>query len=297
MIVLSVTDFEDLIGIAQRWGDSTCRTRVPTGGHMIPPWDNVSYALRIGAKLWRCWMKRIMLLLVLSSFSFPAYTQTQGRAYLEQAHIFGRAEEMEIEAEMVIESPQGASRRRLHSYIARTAEDSSLFAQITEPAFLRNMRILVIQSSSGPEEKWLATSHGVRRLSNNQGDTRVFGSHFTAEDLSFLDPEELEVTAFEERETSGTVIISVETGGNDLMHRVFTVDTMTELIREVSYRTRDGREVRQYRVLSTQQISGTTVPRVSEMRDLLSGERTVLEFQQVEVGKRIPARVFSRGNL
>lgn len=230
-----------------------------------------------------------LYLVFLVSALVPAFSDTP-YGILSETHIFGNAPRLSLSVTMTMYEDGVEQQRNVEIKLERGTDggDLSLYAAVTAPPFLSNLKFLTIHHGSR-DDKWMRTSRGVRRLSSGSGEERIFGSDFRAEDFSAVDVEGLRSELISV--SSDSVFLRTEDG------RLFTIDAESDLIREIEYRDRSGNLVRRYRVLETMTVSGEVVPKRAEMVDLTADRRTEIEVTEAEVPASIPRRYFNHGNL
>lgn len=230
--------------------------------------------------------------------STPAQAGT-AEGILRDSHIFGDAPNLSILATMTIDSGSGTSVRGIEVYVAREERVSvRMLAQVRHPAFLRNMKFLMHRNEDGRTDFWMRTSHGVRRLTGGNRDERLFGSDFTVEDFSYIDPSEYRLTLGPSEDAEKYVIDGeLRTPAPDHHAKVFFVNRATGLIDRVEYVDSNGTIVKVYELLSTQLTSGRTFPHEALMSDLVAGTSTRLTIDSVDTAAAIPPRLFNPGAL
>ena len=237
-------------------------------------------------------MKRTVLLIIPGLLLFAATAGcSTPEQLLGQTHIFGSASRLSLEVTMTMYEDGTEQTREVEIKLERSSShdgDLSLYAAVTAPPFLRNLRFLTVHRN-GRDDKWMRTSRGVRRLSSGGGEERIFGSDFRAEDFSAVDVDALQPVLVSE---SGSSVV-LRTSDD----RIFTVNTETDLIEEIEYGDGSGTVKRRYRVLETMVVSGEVVPRKAEMVDLTDNRRTEIDVREAEVPASIPRRFFTYGNL
>ena len=225
----------------------------------------------------------------------PTTLQAQSaEQLLAGAHILGSAANLVADAELEIHGGSGDLERGIRLHLRNESDGGSrVLAQVIRPAYLSSMKFLMYREPDGRQDRWVTTSRGVRRLTAGDGDERIFGSDFTAADLSSLDVagHRLEVLDRED----GLARIRATRAGEPT--RVISVDTENGLITQLDYLGADGEPVRRYRVQEVGQTDGVRFPRVARLDDLTGGTYTVLRLTSVVVVDSIPDRVFSRAGL
>ena len=174
------------------------------------------------------------------------------------------AEQIRMKARMVIHEGE--------SQISRTIEvlfDSSgtagyrLLTQVIAPGFLRNMKVLVIDSGSD-STTWTSTSRGVRRIGSRGGSERVFQSDFFVGDFT------------------GWQLAEYDHEG-----LVMAVDLASE----------EDRPAREYRVLEIQTIDGQDFPKHVRMITPSADTHTDLYLEKIDTSPQFSPRSFNPAGL
>ena len=218
---------------------------------------------------------------------------------LENAHLLGPSESIVLRAVMDIHSRGGASTRTVEVSIEREADGAArILAQVIEPAFLRNLKFLMHRDHRGRSDFWMRTSSGTRRLTGRDNTESIFNSDFTVEDFSYIDIAAYELALLPDQPAGSTVIDGRLTQASPThTRRVFTVEDETGLIERVRYLDANGRMVKEYELLTRQEISGQTLPHEAVMTNHTEGTFTKLTIVSVDPDARIPARVFNPAGL
>ncbi len=221
--------------------------------------------------------------------------QDRAAAYLEQAHLLGTAERLRVDAQLAITTSRGTQQRGIEAYLEQRGEGSAIFAQVQSPAFLRNMKFLVLRQDSQREDVWLRTSHGVRRVAAGDGDTAVFNSHFLVRDFSFVQPLDFHLSIVSESDDA--VVIEARDPRDLEDTRLYTINPGSGLVHGVEYLDAAGGVARRFTVMEVISEGTVVIPRVARMEDLRSGESTTITISRYELPATIPSRIFNRGNL
>ncbi len=211
-------------------------------------------------------------------------------------HIFGPAPQMQIDATMTIVEGSSVSERRLNGWYRKEDDSLSLFVQVVEPPFLREMKMLLLRRENR-EDNWMRTSRGVRRLGASDGRERVFGSHFTVADMTAVDPDVHRVqraeagAAMKPGETAIDVLATGSPG-----YRRFFIREETRIITAIRFFDASGTLEKEYELIRLGTVEGQPVPLEGRMR-MANGDETVITVNEVQFPATIPSRYFNRGNL
>ncbi len=220
-------------------------------------------------------------------------------AALENAHLFGPSESTVLRAVMEIHSRGGTSTRTVEVSIEREAGGTArILAQVIEPAFLRNLKFLMHRDHRGRSDFWMRTSSGTRRLTGHDNTESIFNSDFTVEDFSYIDVAAYELALLSEQPAGRTIIDGrLAQASPTHVRKIFTVEDETDLIERVRYMDGNGRMVKEYELLTRQEVSGQTLPHEAVMTNHTEGTFTKLTIVSVDPNARIPARVFNPAGL
>lgn len=250
-------------------------------------------------------IQRIILLLVIGAASASVWgdgsTVTPTMA-LKKSSVYGVAATITATIRMKITTPQGGSERTLKAYVKRGKSSSASFVQIISPAFLSSMKFLSKTAADGRQTRWIGTSRGVRRVATEgSSDEHLFGSDFTVEDLSLIDPQQFQLSLLPKTTIDGRVCYAVQAvplfRGAGYARKIVYVGSESMLLMGLDYFSGDGTLLRRYRTTSTQRVDGKLFPRTCRMSTPSEKTSTQLIFERVAVGRRIPERIFNIGNM
>ena len=251
-------------------------------------------------------MKRLppvlAMLIAFAAIAAPMAAQNARTPTVEEilgnVYLLGDAPNIVLSASMDIRSPRGDKNRALDIYISQNDDESKILAQVTSPAFLRNLKFLTHQFSNGSDDKWVKTSRGVRRLAEGNYGEALFDSDFTVEDLSRINQSRFDLEVVDSGETSGTrTIEATPTYSNpDYTHKVFKIEVETGMLVGVDF-FEDEELIRRYTLVERQVITGELYPLLCLMEDLTKGTSTLLQITKVSIEDSIPSRLFNRGSL
>jgi hypothetical protein len=239
-------------------------------------------------------MKTYLLLLIVACFDVVHLVSAEENAadIIAAVHVLGPAPVMRVDATMTIREGSSESERRLQGWYERADRELSLFVQIVDPPFLREMKLLLLRNESR-DDNWMRTSRGVRRLGASSGNERVFGSHFTVSDMTAVDPAAQTVRLVSS--SPEEIVIDVYEGDGQRSRR-FAIAPDDKIIRSIAFFDAEGTRIKEYELLSVDTVAGRPVPMRSVMR-LPNGDQTMIVVNEIEFPQTVPRRYFSRGNL
>lgn len=243
---------------------------------------------------------KLVICIAVSIFVPHSIRAQEPEALLRSVSLFGGLDRFTCGLTMTIRTPQGQKERGLELFYERSGTETDILVQIVSPSFLRNMKFLQ-HHTDRENARWLKTSTGVRRLASSGDDEPLFGSDFTTEDVSDFPFEVYRLERLPDSRTDGvecTVIrcVPVKAGGAFTEKRYF-IEKETSVIRRIEWLSAGGAVVKQYRVLELRTVSGSPFPWEAIVEDAVKSSSTVLSVRSLDPDARIPARVFSRGNL
>ncbi len=219
---------------------------------------------------------------------------TEAAAILDNASLLGPAQKAVYEAEMEIVSPRGSKSRQLTIYKEAEGDASyRLMAHITAPAFLNNMKLLILQEE-GSEHRWLKTSRGVRSIALSGRKEQIFDSDLDTEDLADIGSDLYTLKLL----SSGgdTSIVKAEEDASGYS-RIITIDNSTKLITRIEYFDRQQHLYKRYELLKTMHIGTTAFPELGKISRPDEDTYTMLPLASVDLPDTIPPRVFNRLQL
>ncbi|MFP4365099.1 MAG: outer membrane lipoprotein-sorting protein [Spirochaetia bacterium] len=242
-------------------------------------------------------MKKILVCIWMLLIVYSAFAQSAEQIY-EQAFFFSNSDSVVMEVAMTIHERRGDKERELEIFLENESDGGRrVYMQITRPGFLRNMKYLQHQDGDGSSQQWLRTSRGVQRLTSSNSDEPLFGSDFTVGDLSESAVADYSVSLEEETHEFFIIRAVPENSGSRYAYRLMHISKESSIIHRVDFYSASSELVKQYELLSTQNIGEYIFPETCIMRDLAAGTETELQFLDLDVDRRIPSRVFNRGNL
>ena len=247
----------------------------------------------------RMLLKRLVVILLILCAVSVALSESP-ESIIDSAYILGNDRNIHIRMDMIISAGNGTKERKVEVYIKRTQKTTKTYLHIVSPAFLNKMKFLVHRNENGDETKWIKTSRGVRRLSLANSSERVFGSDFTVEDFSAMQTEEFTLRMLQPITINGEECYAIEAvplKRNSYSRKIIMVGMRTRLLREVDFFDEEGRKVKQYTLLSTQNIHGKKYPLLCKMENFEENTSTTLNLKQVDVTRTLEDRIFNKGNL
>jgi hypothetical protein len=142
---------------------------------------------------------------------------------------------------------------------------------------------------------WLPSVRRLRHVTGVQRTDSFLGTEFSYEDLGLALPKERRwgEVSWVDDESGGPSLVEVESPPYHYYSRVVTlINPETSLPVQVRFYDRSDQLFHEETFDDVRTIDGHPFPMRIRMWDPLTGAESVLQFQKVEVGKEIPARVF-----
>lgn len=229
----------------------------------------------------------VLFFILLPLISNAALAETQ------DLRLFGNADALEISAELIISDSSGTSTRHIEILYNNTRDrDYQLRSQVVSPAFLRNMRFLVVQEG-GISNTWIATSRGVQRVGSRGSSERVFQSDFLISDFSGWNLDEYRIS-----EISGTDWQKAEALSADNKEAFrFQIHPEYNLVSAIDFLGPNDHVIRSYRVLSYTETSSVILPHEARMETPADGSSSLLRLESVNTNPRFGPRSFNPAGL
>lgn len=223
----------------------------------------------------------------------PAFGES-AETLLNTASLLGTAERAIYTAEMEIFSANTSKSRKLIIY--RETKDSEIFyllAQITHPAFLSNMKLLVLKDGK-QESRWMKTSRGVRSIASSGRTETIFDSDMDTNDLVEIDSSSFDITL--EQQTAGEIHLLAREKKSGLSRNII-IDESSQLITHIDYYDANNTLYKTYQLIASTQIEGYAFPKKGRISNIQKNSHTDLTFTSIELPTAIPTRIFNRHQL
>ncbi len=237
-----------------------------------------------------------VFLMFFSAAGLPAVSSSGDTPFelIAKATLFGDTSCAVYTVSMDISERTGTKSRIFELYRQEAETEQKFLAQIIQPVFLRNMKLLSITSGDS-EARWLKTSRGVKRLSPGMSnDQPLFDSDFSTSDLMVINPDNYTLTLLEE--TAETAVILAESADRKDRRKI-TIDKASYLVNLVDYLNADNRIYKQYTLEETTEVDGKSFPLTAVMQHPLEDTKTTLTIQSIDFPASIPARYFISSQL
>lgn len=197
---------------------------------------------------------------------------------------------------------------RVKIYWKRTGEDlSNVMMRFEAPLDRRGSALLMLQKQEKTDIfMYLPALDRTKRLTGRMLEGSMFGTDFTYEQFQRLQgmAEDIEVKRLEDAEVDGdTVYVLEHTPRQAKGRRKERVVNYIDPEKCVQVRTEffegegDPRKVLEVDRASIVNESGLWISRKLTMKDLRDGTETDLQIEQIEIGVKIPRKIFSQSGL
>lgn len=244
-------------------------------------------------KLFPLSQHRIILLVFLLLSTVPLFGNPAA-SLLDSSSLLGTAEKAIYSADMEIFNGNSSKSRKLIIYRETSGSDVfNLLAQVTSPAFLSNMKLLVLKDGQ-QESRWMKTSRGVRSIASSGRKERIFDSDLDTDDLVDIESSQFSISLVKDLGTE--ICLSareIATG----FSRTITVDQDSQLITHIDYYDANNILYKTYELLETTIIEGYAFPQKGRISSIKDKTHTDLTFTSIELPTSISTRIFNRHQL
>jgi len=127
--------------------------------------------------------KRVVTLCFSLSCACVLFAQNSADAIASKARFFATGEQQRVVARLTVELGAEKKMRELELFYFTSPGSDKLLARIISPAFLREMKVLLV-TSDGRSDTWIKTSQGVTRLGLGSRGESLFQSDFLTSDFN-----------------------------------------------------------------------------------------------------------------
>ena len=249
-----------------------------------------------------------ILLLVLSPSGVFAQglsaEDVMGRAHRVQ---FYSGNDMKARVLMRLVSKEGRERVREFMMLRKNISQGSeqrYFIYFYSPADVRDMTFMVWKHPPRDAERWLflPALNMVRRIAANDKRSSFVGSDFSYEDVSGREVEE-DTHTFEREDTlDGRPVFVVrsvpkEAKSVDFGYRLSWIDKENFVLRQEQYFDKRNEPYKTFTADEVKQVQGLWTTLKRTMKNVQSGHRTEVVFENVAYDNGIPADTFTERSL
>lgn len=239
--------------------------------------------------------RRLISVCLILLLSIGLYAQESADAVAQKARFFSTGETQRIVAKLTVELGAEKKLRDLELLYLSSAGTDNLLARVVSPAFLREMKVLLV-SSGGQWNTWIKTSQGVKRLGSSARGEALFQSDFLTSD--FIIPQSGWGFARDDGSTGVRVLIRTGVRGEDFKQQKLYLRTIDSVVIKRSYYDAEGKLIREYNVVEWEAMRGTAErpAKIELSKNSLKG-RSFLEIVSISTDEQIPEGLFLPGSL
>jgi hypothetical protein len=237
-------------------------------------------------------VNRILLVvgLVAAGFFGLAAEPTPQEA-VAQSVLFSPAPRFQVACRLTVVDPTGDTKvRELLVSTLRTGGEDRFLAQITAPAYLKELKFLRVQTKEGTGT-WLKTSRGVQRLAPSADPEPLFGSDFTTVDFQ---PGAQNWEASPDGSLDQTVVTRSSEPRWGWVRQRLTIRSSDHLVIKSEFFDAAGGVVRRYEVT---EFGPEGLPHRVVLSDLRNNRHSELEMLSMDTSKPGSGAVFAPGTL
>ncbi len=240
-----------------------------------------------------CTGRYLFLLFVLTTITFPLFGE-EAATLLESASLLGNADRVVYMTKMEIFTTKSSKTRNLTIYKETDGEDRfRLMAQVTSPAFLTNMKLLIVKEGQ-QESRWMKTSRGVRSIAMSGRKEQIFDSDMDTDDLVDIEPSNFNIFL---KEDHGDIVSFLAVEKVSGYSRVITMNRESKLLIAIDYYDAENTLYKTYHLLESSRIEGYEFPKKGRISSIKENTYTELTFTSIELPPSIPSRIFNRHQL
>jgi hypothetical protein len=247
-------------------------------------------------------IRTILALLVLAAgltqqtLSQEAQPERDAARLLQEAQVLGAAPYARVTASLNIRQESRRQNRTVEILYADVGNGArNVFARVTHPPFLSQMRFLMRQQPDGASEQWLATSRGVRRLTGTGSHDSLFSSDFSVEELSGFSGSgyQAEYIGTEQVDGYDTTVLRGSVRHPEAVYDTFLlrVDNETGIIVWIEF-FRQNRLTKEYRLLELGRAQGVPYTRRCRMETYVDDSETELVVEEIAFPDSLPEERF-----
>jgi len=237
-----------------------------------------------------------------ASAQAPAADEIMRRAHLA---MYYPGEDMRARITMRLVSKDGGERVREMTMTRRNVREGGeqrYFVFFHRPPDVRDLALLVWKYPGRDDDRWLYVPalKLVRRIAASDKHTSFVGSDFSYEDVSGREPEDDSHKLLREESVGGReayVVESVPKEAADFSRKLSWIDKTMWLPLKEEYYDRRGDLARVYTAEEVKEVQGFWSAVKRSMRNVQSGHRTDVVFDDLRYNLKLPPELFSERAL
>jgi len=180
--------------------------------------------------------------------------------------------------------------------------EQKYFTYFHKPSDVKDTTFMVYKYPDRDDDRWLfiPSINLVKRIAANDKYSSFVGSDFTYEDVSGRKPDEDNHTLLKEEKLSGKdcfVIESIPKGSSEYTKRISWIDEANFLPLKEEFYDKQNELYRQFEAQETKDINGILTVTKRVMKNIKTGHRTEVVFQDIEYNLGIEDSIFSERYL
>lgn len=260
-------------------------------------------------------MKIIKMLLVVSLFFLTSFNQKLSFAQsdLSAADIIAKSRlvfyyatiDMRVKVLMELINKDGQKRIRELTMLRKDYEEGGnqkYFMYFHKPVDVKDTTFMVYKYPDKDDDRWLfiPAINLVKRIAANDKYSSFVGSDFTYEDVSGRKPEEDNHTLLRKEQLNGKncfVVESIPKTASEYTKRISWINETTFLPLKEEFYDKQNELYREFLAQEIKDISGILTITKRIMKNIKTGHRTEVTFQEVEYNLGIEDDIFSERYL
>ena len=214
-------------------------------------------------------------------------------------------DDMRAKVLMQLINKDGQKRERLLTMIRKDYEEGGsqkYFIYFHKPADVKDTTFMVYKYPDKDDDRWLfiPAISLVKRIAANDKYSSFVGSDFTYEDVSGRKSEEDNHTLLRKEEINGKscfVIESIPLGTSEYTKRISWIDEVNFLPLKEEFYDKQNELYREFQALEIKDINGIPAVPKRTMKNIKTGHRTDVTFQEIEYNLGIGDDIFSERYL
>jgi Outer membrane lipoprotein-sorting protein len=248
-------------------------------------------------------IKRITyIFLFISSSAFAQNVQEIVKKAIHASYYQGK--DAKATVDMKIIDKQGRERTRNITLLRKNMDDKDgnqkYYAYFNKPADVKKMVFMAWKNVKGSDDRWLylRSLDLVKRIAASDDRTSFVGSHFFYEDVSGRNITE-DVHSLISQDDKYYVIKSVPKNSKttEFAYMKNWIDKKTFIPMKAEYYKTNEKIYREYSVKKVEVINGFSTVIDAEMKDNLTGGKTVLHYSFIKYNIGLPDNIFSERYL
>ncbi len=248
-------------------------------------------------------MKHLVVLLMVLTLSSYVYSEDAKEIMRRSQNAFlYQADDMKVKVTMRLISSSGAERRRVLTMLRRDVTDGGrqfYYIYFHEPPDVKGMTFMVHKYPDRDDDRWLfiPALNMVKRIAARDRASSFVGSDFTYEDVSGrdIDEDEHQLLRKEVLKGENCLVIKSIPRKEDMpySYRISWISEKTYLPLKIEYYNHTGKVYKVFTADEVKNIQGYPTVVRRTMRNLQSGHRTEVSFEEVKYNIGLEEGIFT----